>query len=73
LIYNPPEIGYPDGKLPNALLIKHKTPHNLYQARISTSLELSGDPHGHRKFSEKEYDWDNNLPWYSSIRSPMHP
>jgi hypothetical protein len=29
---------------------------------ISTASELSGDLHGHRKFSKKEYDWDNNLP-----------
>jgi hypothetical protein len=62
LIYNPPEIEYPDGKLPNDLVIKHQTPHNLYQARISTASELSVDLHGHRKFSKKEYDWDNNLP-----------
>jgi hypothetical protein len=62
LIYNPPEIGYPDGMLPNDLLIKHQTPHNRYQARISTSSKLSGDLHGYRKFSKKEYDWDNNLP-----------
>jgi hypothetical protein len=74
LIYNPPEKGYPDGKLHNDLLIKHPNPHNLCQARISTASELSGDPHGHRKLSKKEYDWDNNLPRrYSSIRSPMHP
>jgi hypothetical protein len=61
LTYNPPEIGYPDGKLPNDLLIKHQTPHDLYQARISVASELSGDLHGHRKFSKREYDWDNNL------------
>jgi hypothetical protein len=53
LILNPPEIGYPDGKIPNDLLIKHQSPHNLYQARISTASELSGDLHGHRKFSRK--------------------
>jgi hypothetical protein len=62
LIFNPPEIGYPDEKLPNDLLIKNQTPHNLYEARISTASELSGDLHGHRKFSKKEYDWDNTLP-----------
>jgi hypothetical protein len=62
LILNPPEIGYPDGNVPNDLLIKHQTPHNLYQERISSASEISGDLHGHRKFTRKEYDKDNTLP-----------
>jgi hypothetical protein len=62
LILNPSEIGYPDGNIPNGLLNKHQSPHKLYQARISMASELSGDLHGHRKFSKKECDWDNTLP-----------
>jgi hypothetical protein len=63
MIISPPAIGYPDGKIPNQLLIKHQAPHNLYQARISTASELSGDLHGLKKFSKKDiYDWDNTLP-----------
>jgi hypothetical protein len=59
----PPVDGYIDGKIPESKLVKFQCPHNMFQARIATSHELSGELHGFRKYSKTDkYDWDNDLP-----------